>query len=61
MEARQPGQREDWRQERARVLAQARIVVIKVGSAVLADPEGLNTGVLDSLARQVARLATARG
>ena len=28
---------ESWQQERARVLAQARVVVVKVGSAVLAD------------------------
>lgn len=56
MEARQPEYREDWRQERARVTARARIVVIKVGSAVLADPGGLNAAVLDGLARQVAEL-----
>lgn len=48
---------EDWRRERARVLAQARVVVIKVGSAVLTDAQGLNAAVLDSLAGQLARLA----
>ena len=56
MEARQSECREDWRRERARVTAQARIVVIKVGSAVLADPHGLNAAVLDGLARQVAEM-----
>lgn len=48
--------KEDWRQERAQALAQARVVVIKVGSAVLTDPEGLNDGILEDLAGQMARL-----
>ena len=39
------------------MLAQARVVVIKVGSAVLTDAQGLNAAVLDSLAGQLARLA----
>ena len=47
---------EDWRQERARVLAQARVVVVKVGSAVLTDAMGLSAAVLDSLAGQLAGL-----
>ena len=41
---------EDWRQERARVLAQARVVVVKVGSAVLTDAQGLSMPVLENLA-----------
>ena len=47
---------EDWRQERARVLAQARVVVVKVGSAVLTDAQGLSMPVLENLAGQLARL-----
>ena len=47
---------EDWRQERARVLAQARVVVVKVGSAVLTDAHGLSMPVLENLAGQLARL-----
>ena len=47
---------EDWRQERARVLAQARVVVVKVGSAVLTDVQGLSMPVLENLAGQLARL-----
>ena len=44
----------DWRQEKAQALARARVVVIKVGSAVLTDAQGLSTPVLESLARQMA-------
>ena len=47
---------EDWRQERARVLAQARVVVVKVGSAVLTDAQGLSMPVLENLAGQLACL-----
>ena len=47
---------EDWRQERARVLAQARVVVVKVGSAVLTDANGLSMPVLENLAGQLAQL-----
>ena len=36
---------ESWQQERARVLSQARVVVVKVGSAVLTDASGLNSEV----------------
>ena len=46
----------DWREERARTLAQARVVVVKVGSAVLADAHGLNVAVLTDLAAQLAAL-----
>ena len=47
---------EDWQQERARVLAQARVVVVKVGSAVLTDANGLSMPVLENLAAQLAQL-----
>ncbi|MTJ94124.1 MAG: glutamate 5-kinase [Desulfovibrio sp.] len=50
--------REDWQQERTRVLAQARVVVVKVGSAVLTDANGLSAPVLENLAGQLARLRT---
>lgn len=49
---------EDWREERRRCLARARLVVVKVGSAVLADADGLSDAVMAGLARQ---LATLRG
>ena len=48
--------KEDWQQERARVLAQARVVVVKVGSAVLTDANGLSMPVLENLAAQLAQL-----
>ena len=50
--------KEDWQQERARVLAQARVVVVKVGSAVLTDANGLSVPVLENLAAQLAQLRT---
>lgn len=49
----------DWQQEKAQALARARVVVIKVGSAVLTDAQGLSTPVLESLARQMSALRTA--
>ena len=48
--------KEDWQHERARVLAQARVVVVKVGSAVLTDADGLSVPVLENLAAQLASL-----
>ena len=48
--------KEDWQHERARVLAQARVVVVKVGSAVLTDANGLSLPVLENLAAQLAQL-----
>lgn len=47
---------ESWRCERARILAGARLIVVKVGSAVLADASGLNRAILSSLAAQMARV-----
>ena len=52
-------QPEDWRRERAEALLRARLVVVKMGSAVLADAHGLSDSVLHSLAAQLARLALA--
>jgi len=48
----------NWREERARALAQARCIVVKVGSAVLAGPQGLDTEMMETL---VAQLAFLRG
>ncbi len=46
-----------WREHRRRVMAEARRVVVKVGSAVLAGPGGVDQAVVADLARQVAGLA----
>ena len=46
----------NWQEERALVLAQARCIVVKVGSAVLAGPAGLDAGVLEELVAQLALL-----
>lgn len=43
---------------RARLDA-SRLIVIKIGSAVLADPGQINTSVMESLARQIASVAQA--
>ena len=47
----------DWRQMRAAALRKARRVVVKVGSAVLTGPRGLDAAVLDNLVAQVTALA----
>jgi glutamate 5-kinase len=47
----------DWREQRRQVMAEARRVVVKVGSAVLAGPDGVDQAVVADLARQVATLA----
>ena len=49
----------DWREKRRQVMSQARRVVIKVGSAVLAGPDGIDLSVIASLARQISDLAQA--
>ena len=49
----------DWREKRRQALSQARRVVIKVGSAVLAGPDGIDLAVIASLARQISDLAQA--
>ena len=46
----------NWQEERAGILAQARCIVVKVGSAVLAGPEGLDTGMMEALVGQLAFL-----
>ncbi|MGD9609509.1 MAG: glutamate 5-kinase [Desulfovibrionaceae bacterium] len=46
----------DWRARRRQVMSQAKRVVIKVGSAVLAGPHGLDTEVVANLATQIAGL-----
>jgi glutamate 5-kinase len=46
----------DWRKDRDHRLAKAKRVLIKVGSAVLTSGEGLDAGVIASLARQMASL-----
>lgn len=48
--------RQSWQEERKNILENANLVVIKVGSAVLADSHGLNMEVLQNLARQMAQL-----
>ena len=47
----------DWRERRRLVLSQARRVVIKVGSAVLAGARGVDAAVVASLSAQIAALA----
>lgn len=51
-----PENSQDWRSVRRQILASAETVVIKVGSAVLADKNGLNAGTMSALADQIARL-----
>lgn len=47
----------DWREKRGLAIAQARRVVIKVGSAVLAGSRGVDAAVVASLSAQIAGLA----
>lgn len=61
MNSQQQAHCDDWRTERARILAQARTIVIKIGSAVLTDARGLNNTVMTSLARQMAAVRDAGG
>lgn len=46
----------DWQAEKTEVMAQARCVVVKVGSAVLTDENGLNLKVIEDLVNQLAFL-----
>ncbi|MBQ4567828.1 MAG: glutamate 5-kinase [Desulfovibrio sp.] len=48
--------RENWQEQQARLIQQARLVVVKVGSAVLTGPHGLEEEMLASLAGQMAAL-----
>ena len=45
-----------WQEERVGTLNQARCIVVKVGSAVLAGPRGLDAGVMEALVAQLALL-----
>lgn len=51
----------DWQQERSAALRHARRVVVKVGSAVLTGPQGLDTAVLDNIVAQLADLVQGEG
>lgn len=46
----------DWKSERERVLCDAKCLVVKIGSAVLTDSQGLRADVLHSLAAQLAQI-----
>ena len=46
----------EWQAERQRVLREARRVVVKVGSAVLTGPQGLDRAVIENLVMQLACL-----
>ena len=48
--------RQPWQKERQTILDNANLLVIKVGSAVLADDNGLDMGIMQNLARQMAQL-----
>jgi len=47
----------DWREKRRLVMSQARRVVVKVGSAVLAGKNGIDQTVIASLSEQISALA----
>lgn len=47
---------EDWRFKRVKALEQAKTIVVKVGSAVLTNPDGLDIDVMKSLAKQISAL-----
>ncbi|MCR5813281.1 MAG: glutamate 5-kinase [Desulfovibrio sp.] len=51
---------EIWLLERSQVLASARTIVFKVGSAVLTNAEGLNSAVISHLASQMAAIWQAK-
>ena len=46
----------DWKAARKEALGRAKRVVVKVGSAVLTGPEGLDAAVIDSLSGQLSAL-----
>lgn len=46
----------NWREKRNKILNSARLIVIKVGSAVLTSPDGVDVRVVNSLADQIANL-----
>ena len=47
---------DDWREIRRRTIQAARLVVVKVGSAVLTNEKGLDCRVINRLADQIAAL-----
>lgn len=49
----------DWRKQRRQVMSDARRIVVKVGSAVLAGPKGVDEAVVAGLSEQIAGLAVA--
>ena len=49
----------DWLAERDRVTAQARTIIVKVGSAVLTNTTGLDGGIMHALARQLTAIKAA--
>ncbi len=51
---------EYWQQEKAEILNNAKTIVIKVGSAVLTNSEGLNLEVLQNIVDQIALLVKAK-
>lgn len=51
----------DWREERRRALEGARLAVVKVGSAVLTNADGLAEDVMAGIAGQLAALRGASG
>lgn len=52
---------DDWRQERRNALTRARCIVVKVGSAVIGTASGVDVGVIDNLAAQLAALRGMKG
>lgn len=49
-------QKESWKEERARILKNARTIVFKVGSAVITNEQGLDRNRMQHLADQIACL-----
>ncbi len=54
MQGKVPSLAPDWRKERARIIHGAKIVLIKVGSAVLANEFGLDQHIILDLASEIA-------
>ena len=49
-------EKDNWREKRDQILDTARLIVIKVGSAVLTSPEGVDANVVGRLADQISNL-----
>lgn len=52
---------QDWHEEKRQALAHARLIIIKIGSAVLTDKDGLCAPVLENIAAQMAALRDGLG